>query len=263
MRQFRLFFRKEMLEMGRSYKWLWVPLVFLMLGIMQPVVTKFMPEILKSAGNLPKGMTIAIEPPSGAEVLAQTLGQYNSVGLLILVLSIMTLISGERQSGVSQMIFTRPVSYVSYAAAKWASMLSLVTISFALGYAGAWYYTVQMIGSVDAGAAVKAGLFYLLWLWFAGSLTLLMSSLLNPAAGIAFVSLGAALLLSMASGWLPRYMTYSPGSLPQISAKWLQSSGEAKVAAGAAILCLACIVIFFMGTVHQVKLRKSKLNTQI
>ncbi|MBW7460867.1 ABC transporter permease, partial [Paenibacillus sepulcri] len=190
MRQFRLFFRKEMLEMGRSYKWLWVPLVFLMLGVMQPVLTRFLPEILESAGNMPKGMTITIEPPSGAEVLAQTLGQYSSVGMLILVLSVMTLISGERQSGVSQMIFTRQVSYVSYAAAKWASMLSLVTASFVLGYVGAWYYTAQMIGSVEAGAAMKAGLFYLLWLWFVGSLKLFLSSLVNPAAGIDFVSLG-------------------------------------------------------------------------
>ncbi|KHF33350.1 putative transmembrane protein YxlG [Paenibacillus sp. P1XP2] len=132
--QFKLFFRKEMLEMGRSYKWLWVPLVFLMLGVMQPVMTRFMPEILKSAGNMPKGMTITIAPPSGEEVLAQTLGQYSSIGILILVLSVMTMISGERQSGVSQMIFAKPVSYASYAAAKWASMLSLVTASFALGY---------------------------------------------------------------------------------------------------------------------------------
>lgn len=259
MRQFRLFFRKEMLEMGRSYKWLWVPLVFLMLGVMQPIVTRFMPEILKSAGNMPKGMTISIEPPSGAEVLAQTLGQYSSVGLLILVLSFMTIISGERQSGVSQMIFSKPVSYGSYTAAKWASMLSLITVSFALGYAGAWYYTVQMIGSVDAGAAVTAGLFYLLWLWFAGSLTLFMSSLINPAAGIAFVSLGAALLLSMASGWLPRYTAWSPGSLPQISAEWLLPSGEAKGAAGAAVLSLVCMAILFTGTIYQVKLKKSKI----
>ncbi|KHF33351.1 hypothetical protein CM49_04458 [Paenibacillus sp. P1XP2] len=79
-----------------------------------------------------------------------------------------------------------------------------------------------MIGAVEAGAVVKAGLFYLLWLWFAGALTLLVSSLLDPAPGIAFVSLGAALLLSMASGWLPRYTVYSPGSLPQISAQWLE-----------------------------------------
>ncbi|GIO70337.1 hypothetical protein NYE48_14235 [Paenibacillus sp. FSL M7-1455] len=258
MMQFKLFFRKEMLEMGRSYKWLWVPLVFLMLGVMQPVMTRFMPEILKSAGNMPKGMTITIAPPSGAEVLAQTLGQYSSIGILILVLSVMTMISGERQSGVSQMIFAKPVSYVSYAAAKWASMLSLVTASFALGYGGAWYYTVQIIGAVEAGAVVKAGLFYLLWLWFAGALTLLVSSLLDPAPGIAFVSLGAALLLSMASGWLPRYTVYSPGSLPQISAQWLEPAGEAKGAVGAALLCLACIFIFFAAAVYRIKLRYSK-----
>lgn len=259
MRQFLLFFRKEMLEIGRSYKWLWVPLVFLMLGIMQPVMTRFMPVILDSAGNMPTGMTITIEPPSGMEVMAQTLGQYNSVGLLILVLSIMPLISGERQSGVSQMIFAKPVSYVSYAAAKWAIMLSLVTVSFVLGYAGAWYYTTQMIGSVETVAVIKAGLHYLLWLWFAGSLTLLMSSLMNSAAGIAFISLGAAILLPMTSGWLARHTAYNPGSLPQISVQWLQASDKPTGGLGAAILCLVCMIFFFMIVVYQVKIRKSKV----
>ncbi|MBB3128393.1 ABC-2 type transport system permease protein [Paenibacillus rhizosphaerae] len=258
MRQFLLFFRKEMLEMGRSFKWLWVPLVFLMLGIMQPVVTRFMPVILESSGNMPKGMTITIDPPSGMEVMAQTLGQFNSVGLMILVLSIMTLISGERQSGVSQMIFAKPVSYLSYAAAKWAIMLSLVTASFVLGYAGAWYYTVQMIGSVETAAALKAALLYMLWLWFTGSLTLFMSSLMNSAAGIAFVSLGAAILLSMASTWLPRY-AYSPGFLPEISVQWLQASEKPTGDLGAAILCLMCMIFFFMIAAYQVKIRKSNV----
>ncbi|MCJ8013864.1 ABC transporter permease [Paenibacillus sp. KQZ6P-2] len=258
MKQFGLFFRKEMLEMGRSYRWLWVPLVFLMLGVMQPIVTRFMPEILKAAGNMPKGMTIMMEMPSGAEVLAQTLGQYNAIGILILVLSLMTMISGERQSGVSQMIFSKPVSFVSYAAAKWMSMISLITASFGLGYAGAWYYTVQMIGPVDTAAAVKAALFYLLWMWFAGSLTLLFSSLMNPAAGIAFVSLGAALLLSLAYGMLPRYMAWSPGALPQISAKVLLQGSGGTGTMGALLITILFMIIFFVGAVYMTQRKRAR-----
>lgn len=255
MRQFALFFRKEMLEMWRSYKWLWVPIVFLMLGVMQPVVTRFLPEILRSAGNLPKGMTIEIEPPPGAEVLAQTLGQYNSVGLLILVLSLMTLISAERRSGVAAIIFSKPVSFISYAAAKWVSMLSLVTVSFGLGYAGAWYYTVQMIGTVDAAAAVKAGLLYLVWMWFAGAVTLFVGSFLNPAAGIAFVSLGVLLLLPMVTGMFPHDMAWSPGTLPQVSVKWLQQ-GNADIGSPL-LISMLCMICFFIGTVYQARRRPS------
>lgn len=231
----------------------------LILGIMQPVVTRFMPVILESAGNMPEGMTITIEPPTGTEVMARTLGQYSSVGLMILVLSIMTLISAERQSGVSQMIFAKPVSYTSYTAAKWVSMLSLVTASFVLGYAGAWYYTVQLIGVVETGTTLIAGLLFLLWLWFTGSLTLLISSLMNPAAGIAFVSIGAAILLSITSQWLPGFTAYSPGSLPQISTEWLQTSDEPTGTLGAAIVCLICIFFFFFIATHQVKIRESQV----
>lgn len=43
-------YNKEMLEMWRSFKWLWVPLVFILLGIMQPVTTYYLPQILEMAG---------------------------------------------------------------------------------------------------------------------------------------------------------------------------------------------------------------------
>jgi ABC-2 type transport system permease protein len=43
MSQFLVLFRKEMLELWRSYKWLWVPLVFLFLGIIQPAATYYLP----------------------------------------------------------------------------------------------------------------------------------------------------------------------------------------------------------------------------
>lgn len=50
--------QKELLEQARSFKLLWVPLVFIILGIMQPVSMHLMPLILEQAGNLPEGTVI-------------------------------------------------------------------------------------------------------------------------------------------------------------------------------------------------------------
>lgn len=223
MRQWILFYRKEMLEMSRNYKWMWIPLVFMLLGIMQPVMTYFLPEILKNAGNMPKGTLITIPVPTGGEVLGQMLGQYGMLGLLILVLSMMAIVSGERQSGVASLILVKPVSYISYITAKWAGMVSITAVSFMLGYAGGWYYTGQLIGSVDTAWALQAFGFYLLWLIFIVTVTLAVSSVLSNAAGVAFVTLGLAALLTALSGLFHKALLWSPSHLTDIAAGWLQS----------------------------------------
>jgi len=63
-------YKKEWLEIIRSYKLIWVPLVFILLGAMQPVTTYFLPEILANAGNLPNGTVIKIPTPHASDVLA-------------------------------------------------------------------------------------------------------------------------------------------------------------------------------------------------
>lgn len=245
--------------MSRSYKWLWVPLVFLLLGVMQPIMTYFLPDILKSAGNMPEGTVITMPTPSGAEVLAQTLSQYSTIGLLILVLSLMTIISGERQSGVAAMIFAKPVSFISYVSAKWVSMLSLTTVSFLLGYAGAWYYTVKLIGPVDIESAIWAGLFYLLWLWFTASVTMLISSILNRAAGTAVVTLGIMGLLTLSTSLFPRYFAWSPSGLSRLAAEWLQMGTPISNTAGIVVISAFCFAGALLGTMFSVKFRQSRV----
>ena len=46
MNQFTTFFKKEWLEMWRSLKFIWVPLVFVILGISDAIMNYFMEDIL-------------------------------------------------------------------------------------------------------------------------------------------------------------------------------------------------------------------------
>ena len=45
MRAYGAFMKKEFLELFRTYKWLVMGLVFLLLGIMSPLAAKFLPEL--------------------------------------------------------------------------------------------------------------------------------------------------------------------------------------------------------------------------
>lgn len=211
--QWMAMYRKEMLEMWRSGKWLWVPAVSILLCVMNPVSSYFMPLIIEKAGNLPDGAIIQIPPPQAAQVMRDTLSQFSLMGLLILVLAGMGVVASERAGGILAMITVKPVSPVAFLTAKWAGLLTLAGASFGAGYGAAWYYTEILIGPVAPGRALAAFGSYALWLVFILTVTLLMSTWLKSGAAAAFTSLFTAAVLSVLTGLLPKYMVWSPGRL--------------------------------------------------
>lgn len=241
-------YAKEMKELWRNRKWIWVPLVFVLLGVSQPVATYYLPEILQAAGSLPEGAVIEIPTPSGAAVLAQTLSQYGTIGVLVLILSTMGVVSAERASGAAGLVLVRPVSYVSYVTAKWAASIALGIVSFCAGYMSSWYYTELLIGPIGPARVVQSMLLYGLWLAFVLTLTVSLSSVLKGNGATAMVSFGFIALLSVLTGVFGRHMAWSPGTLSGHAAAVLNEGAAAPelplasgvtVLAGAAALWLA------------------------
>ena len=129
MMQWKTLFKKEMLEHWRNYKWIWVPLVIILLAIMDPITTYYLPLILESVGGLPDGAVIEMPTPLPRDVIMMSLGQLSSLGVLIIVLMMMGTISGEIKSGVSELILVKPVTYLNYITSKWASFLLIVWVA--------------------------------------------------------------------------------------------------------------------------------------
>jgi ABC-2 type transport system permease protein len=204
---------KELLELARSFKLLWVPLVFILLGIMQPVTTYYMPMILEQAGSLPEGTVIDMPTPLGAEVLAQTLQQFGTIGILVLVLVCMGTVSSERNSGVASLILVKPISVLSFVVSKWTAMLILTWLSLAAGYLASWYYTGLLIGTSPLNKVLESFFVYGLWLSFVVTATIMFSSLLRSAAAAAFCTLGGAVSLSLLTSLFPKQLGWSPGAL--------------------------------------------------
>ncbi|GAB6927202.1 ABC transporter permease subunit [Paenibacillus sp. JCM 10914] len=225
MNRFVIFYRKEMLESARTFKWIWVPAVFLLLGIMQPLSTYYLPEILKMSGEIPPEAAALFTVPSAESVMASTLSQFSTIGLLVLVLSGMNLVAGERATGTAELVLTRTASTLPMIAAKWAAMMSLVVASFILGLAGAAYYTYQLIGPIAWNTLISGGTIYVLWLAWIVTLILPLGAILRgPAA--AFISLGIAAGLSLLSGLLPTRFSWNPGRLSSLAAERILGDGS-------------------------------------
>ncbi|RKP51553.1 ABC transporter permease [Cohnella endophytica] len=236
-----LLFRKEMLESTRNYKWIWIPLVFLLLGISNPVTTYFMPQILESSGVAADLVPV----PTSVEIMAKSLSQYGTLGLLILALSFMGIVAAERQSGSAIMVLVKPVSHRSYILAKWSGMTVLTLAAVGLGQLGTWYYTNILFESVPFRLVWTSLLVYALWLLFINTITLFLSCLMKSVGGIAFISLGVAAVLAILTQVLDHTMKWSPSRLTGAASQILlsgQGGGDMWLAIALTIAFIAALL---------------------
>lgn len=250
MRQWTVLFKKEWIEMTRNFKILWIPLVFILLGIMQPVTSYYLPEIIKAAGELPEGAVFDIPVPTPQEVLVQTFGQYSQIGVLVLVLAFMGIVAAEKNSGVSDIILVKPVSFANYITAKWVSITIMTLGSFLLGILASGYYTGVLIGDVDFGELIKGSLVYGTWLVFLMTVTLLLSSLFKSNIFVAFMSLLVAIGLSALTSLLSKWMTWSPARLSTHASSLLLTGSPDKQFALSLTVSLLLILVLLVSSIY-------------
>ncbi len=69
---FGVLLQKEWRENTRNFKILWIPLVFIIFGILEPVTNHYLPEIMKSVGNMPEGTEFIWPEFQGIDILVSS-----------------------------------------------------------------------------------------------------------------------------------------------------------------------------------------------
>src|SRR5699024_12545452 len=117
--QWYTIFEKELVENWRNRKWIWVPLGFILVAVMDPVTYYFLPQIIELSGGLPEGPVLEMPIMQPAEVGATSLESLSTYGIVILELFTMGAISGEINSRVIEMIRVKPVKYRNIITLNW------------------------------------------------------------------------------------------------------------------------------------------------
>jgi ABC-2 type transport system permease protein len=207
--------KKEWLEAKRSYKLLWFPVVFMFLGIIQPLSSYYLPQILKIAGGLPEGMKITLPKFTAEDVLASTLtSQFDQLGLIIIVIGMMGVVVSDKQNGMLAFILTRNTTLGEYLLSKWIGQAAIVAVSVVTGILMAIFYTSYLFKAVSL-ARVVAGLgVYYIWCLFILTLALMLGALLSRSSAVAVLSIFVLILLkaitAIGSGFQilnPAYLT--------------------------------------------------------
>lgn len=176
MNNFFVLIEKELRENLRNFKFLWIPLVFVLLGVSDPLTNYYMKDILAAVGNLPEGYEMLIPEFTPADLLQASMGQFQIIGLIVLIATFAGSISRERKNGTATLLYVRPISYASYFMSKWVVASLVAIISVVAGFAGSVYYTNILYGSVDFGSLTSMVGTYIVWALLVITVTLTMSA---------------------------------------------------------------------------------------
>ncbi|WP_442600806.1 ABC transporter permease [Paenibacillus sp. KN14-4R] len=258
MNNFMVLIKKECVQMVREYKVLWLPLVFIFLGITQPLVSHYLPSIMQSMGGV-QGITIdpSMAAQKGGEVLASTLGsQFDQLGIMIIAISLMGIIQTDKASGMLAFILTRPVNVLSYMSGKIVSNYIFIACSVALGYAASYVYVNLLFTPVRTADMMLALLFYLLWVLFMVSYITMMSTLFNSQGIIALLSIVTLLGFRMPVGLNPVIDLISPASLSKHAAGVLNTGAVPAGASWNVLVILLLIGLTMIVTNHWIAKKK-------
>ncbi|APV44850.1 ABC-2 type transport system permease protein [Dehalogenimonas formicexedens] len=210
MNGFKTLLFKELKEQFRTYRLLIVSGVFLFFGLTTPLMLKYLPEIIKLAGEDVTG--IPLPPPTALEALTEYSATALQVGLLVVILITMGAIAGERSRGTAVMTLSKPVGIGAFVTAKLVAISSTFIAGLVLGGIGAYAYTVMLLGDANLSGFIGQTLLLALFMVFSIATTLVFSAMFRNALAAGGISI-AVLLTGAAITQVPYVGRVIPNSL--------------------------------------------------
>jgi ABC-2 type transport system permease protein len=204
------FLKKELTEQWRTYRLIIASAIFLFFGLATPLMIKYLPELMKMAGE--SGMTIQLPTPTAIQAMSEYIGTMQQFGVLIAILMAMGAIARERERRTIGMVLTKPVSITAFILAKFGAILFTFTVAAVLGGLACWGYTYILFNDVPALGFLWQSLLLLLYMALSISVTVLFSSIFKSQLAAGAVGLVTVIVLSLLSG-LPWIGNYMPGEL--------------------------------------------------
>ena len=258
MKQFTALFIKEMREASRSFKLLWMPLVFVSLGISDPLSNYYMDDIMASVGNLPEGFEIILPDFTAADILLASTGQFQMIGLAVVVGIFASMISRERQNGTAAFLYVRPLNFTAYFLSKYAAALVVVLLCVVLGYGASIYYTTILYDKIDFVQALAMIGAYMIWMLFVVAFALCMSALFKSAVAI-FISLIVIVVGVLVDSMIGSFWTLSPFKLSNYAVDFVLIGQANEHFAMTAIITVVLTMIFVVVGIVMSKVNVKKL----
>jgi ABC-2 type transport system permease protein len=208
--------RLEWLRLTRTPRAIAVCAVFLFIGFIEPVATKYENDLI---GRLGHGARVSLPPPTPADGLNSYVTEITLVGLIVVVALAAGAFCFDTRHGVATFLRTRVNDMWQLVVPRFAVSAGAAAVAYVLGTLCAWYETQVLIGSLRFGAVVGGMVCGTVYVVFAVALTALAASLVRSVVGTIATALAFLVVLPIASvlhaisDWLPSALVNGPVAL--------------------------------------------------
>lgn len=204
-------FRKEWLELIRSYRLLVVAIVLVFFGLTSPLLAKFTPELITL---LPGGEDISklIPTPTVWDAVAQYVKNMGQFGIILALLLTMGAVAQEKDKGTAAMMLVKPLPRGAFLASKFVAQSAMFAITLVAAGIACYYYTLLLFEAMDVLHWLILNALLLLYVLVFVAITLFCSTLTKSQAAAGGVALGIMVILGLV-GAIPGLGKYLPGEL--------------------------------------------------
>lgn len=221
MKNYFTFLKKELLESVRTYKMFILLTVFLLLGIMNPLIAKLTPEIVEMA--MPAGMDITVAAPTAMDSWLQFYKNVGQIGVFVIVLVLSGMLSAELSKGTLINLLTKGLSRSVVIFAKYTYMILMWTAGYALSYLVTWGYTVFLFPKDNASNVLLSAFF--LWVFGVFLLAVLMlGAVLSGNSYGGLLITGGVFVICMLLNMFPAVHKFNPLTLGSDNVALIQNT---------------------------------------
>jgi ABC-2 type transport system permease protein len=188
-RGYRAILEKEVVELWRTYRLAITCALFAILGIVVPVLERYLRAITKLFGQIDPELGIGkAGMPDVVEALVRVLWLFGPIAAVLLT---MGSFAGERRAGTAAFIAAKPVSRAAFVWAKFVAVAMLLGLATALASLATWLYASVLFAPQQVMPWVQ--------LWLLGWLTTLVFAAITLAASASFASPAGAAAIGLAA----------------------------------------------------------------
>lgn len=202
---------KELRQQWRTRQLLIVCAVFLLFGLVSPLVAKFTPELLRSLEGAEQFAELIPEPTT-ADAITQYIQNLTQFGFILVIVLGMGAVAGEKDKGIATMILSKPLPRWAFLLSKFTAQSLMYSVALLLAALGAYYYTAVLFDGLEFGPFLAGNALLWLWLLVFAAVTLLGSTIARTVGAAAGIGLAGAVLVLLA-GSLPRIGPIMPAAL--------------------------------------------------
>lgn len=207
--------RLEWLRLTRTPRALALAVVFVVIGLIEPVATKFEGRLLRHVGG---GVKVTLPPPTPADGLNSYVSEATLIGLILAVAFTAGAMSFDTRPGLATFLRTRARSK-QLVAPRFALNAGAAAAAYVLGTLGAWYETQLLIGPLPPGGMLAGMLCGAVYFILATAVAAFAAALVRSTIGAVGIALGLLILMPIASAirpiasWLPSALVGAPAGL--------------------------------------------------